>query len=155
MNTPFVNETTRPLNHTGRRFRIRLGLGFTLAGFLVFLIGVRPELFNLDRSQPTGFLQISVFLIGLAMLCIGGYTSLNALWNGGQKTIIADVGLRVVSTGYVVAVASGMADVFGFGNHQWPTIPYFGPVQALGVMVGEAMIAVGFLLLIPYKPVKK
>ena len=150
-----VNETTQPTGYAGRRFRIRIGLAFAIVGFLVFLLGVSPGLFNLDRSQPTGFLQIAVFLVGLGLICIGGYISLNTLWNGMEKTIIADVGLRVVSTGYVIAVASGMADVFGFGNHPFPRIPYFGPVQATGVMIGEVLIAIGFLLMIPYHPLKK
>jgi hypothetical protein len=145
-----VNVTTRPLTNTGRLFRIRLGLAFTFVGFAIFILGIDPGLFRLDRSQPTGFLQIAVFLVGLAMICLGGYISLNALWNGTEKTIMADIGLRVVSTGYVIAVTSGMADVFGFGLHRWPKIPYFGPIQAIGVMLGEFVIAVGFLLLIPY-----
>jgi hypothetical protein len=154
MNTT-VSESTRPTGSASRRFRIRIGLAFAFVGFLVFLLGVFPGLFRMDRSQPTGFIQIAVFLIGLALICIGGYVSLNTLWNGMEKSIIADVGLRVVSTGYVIAVASGMADVFGFGNHPFPRIPYFGPVQAIGVMIGEALIAIGFLLLIPFYPVKK
>jgi hypothetical protein len=43
-----------------------------------------------------------------------------------------------------------MADVFGFGNQPFPEIPYFGPWQAMGVMAGEIIIALGFLLLIPF-----
>jgi hypothetical protein len=149
-----ANETTRPLGHASRRLRIRLGLGITFTGLVVFLLGVAPQLFRMDRSQPTGFLQIAVFVIGLALICLGGYICLNTLWNGTEKTIIADVGLRVVSTGFVIAVTSGMADVFGFGNHSWPRIPYFGPTQAVGVLLGEFIIAAGFLLLIPY-PTRK
>ena len=80
-----LNETTRPLGHASRRLRIRLGLGFTFAGFVVFLLGVTPQLFRLDRSQPTGFLQIAVFLVGLALICVGGYICLNALWNGSSS----------------------------------------------------------------------
>lgn len=150
MNTS-INDTTRPLGHTGRRLRIRLGLISVSLGFIVFVLGVSPGLFRLDRSQPTGFLQIAVFLVGLGMICLGGHFSLGALWNGAEKTILADVGLRVVSTGFVIAVASGMADVFGFGNHSWPKIPYFGPWQAVGVILGEVVIAIGFLLVIPYR----
>ena len=134
---------------TNGHLRIRLGLLITLIGLLVFLLGVDPGLFRMDRSPVTGFVQIAVFLVGLAVICMGGYISLNALWNGLEKPIAADVGLRLVSTGYVIAVASGMADVFGFGTHPFPKIPYFGPLQALGVMVGEAVIALGFFLLIP------
>ena len=132
------------------RTRIRLGLFFTFVGTVLYLLGAAPELFRANRSPVTGFVQIATFLIGLGLICIGGYISLNALWNGFQRSIGADIGLRLVSTGFVVAVASGMADMFGIGNHPFPKIPYFGPWQAFGVLVGEAIIAVGFLLIIPH-----
>jgi len=144
-----MNDETRPRNGVSRT-RIRLGLSITVIGLIIYLIGAAPEMFRLNRSPVTGSLQISVFLIGLAMMCIGGYISLNALWNGSEKSIAADVGLRLVTTGYLIAVASGGADLFGFGNHTLPRIPYFGAWQAFGVLVGEAVIAAGFLMIIPY-----
>jgi hypothetical protein len=148
-----TNGTPRSSNG---RFRIRLGLGATLLGFAIFLLGADPGIFGLDRSPVTGFVQISVFLVGLGIICLGGYISLAALWNNHAKSIASDIGLRLVATGYVIAVASGMADVFGFGSQQWPIVPYFGPWQAAGVLIGEGVIAVGFLLLIPYRrPSKK
>lgn len=137
---------------SSHRLRIRLGLIGVIIGLIIFVLGTDPGLFSMDRSPVTGFVQIAVFLIGLAMICVGGYVALNALWNGTEKTIAADIGLRLVSTGYVISVASGMADVFGFGSHPLPNIPYFGPWQAIGVMVGEVIIAVGFLMLIPIPP---
>jgi hypothetical protein len=130
--------------------RVRVGLSTTLIGFLVFLMGNRPSLFGLDRSPVIGFVQIAVFLIGLALICIGGYLSLAALWMPGTHSISADIGLRLVATGYLISVFSGMADVFGFGSHISPMVPFFGPWQARGVEIGEIIIAVGFLLLIPY-----
>ncbi len=136
---------------TNGHLRIRVGLVLTILGFILYLLGVDPGIFGLDRSPVTGFVQIATFLVGLAMMCVGGYLGLNALWNGRQKTIAADIGLRLVATGYVVAVASGMADIFGFGNQPLPLIPYFGPWQAVGVMIGEATIVLGFILLIPYQ----
>jgi len=131
------------------RLRIRVGLISVLLGFLVYLLGANPGLFGLDRSPVVGFVQISVFLVGLAMICVGGYITLNALWNGLEKTIAADIGLRLISTGLVICVFSGMADVFGIGNQPFPKIPYFGPWQATGVILGEIIIALGFLMLIP------
>jgi len=112
------------------------------------MLGAEPAWFGLDRSPVTGFVQIAVFLVGMAFICIGGYVALISLWNGDQLTIIADIGARLVSTGYVVAVASGMADVFGFGSEALPRIPTFGIWQQRGVMFGEIIIAVGFLLMI-------
>jgi len=98
-----------------------------------------------------GFVQIAVMLVGLAFICIGGYLSLAALWYKQPATIPAEIGLRLVATGYVICVFCGMADVFGFGSHPLPGVPYFGPLQAAGVEFGEIIIAIGFLLLIPYR----
>ena len=63
---------------------------------------------------------------------------------------VAEKELRLVSTGFVIAVFSGMADVFGFGNHPFPLVPYFGPWQAIGVMAGQIIILIGFILMVPY-----
>ncbi|HUH96436.1 MAG TPA: hypothetical protein VLZ89_03700 [Anaerolineales bacterium] len=133
------------------RLRVRVGLLTTLFGLFVFLVGAKPAWFGLQRSPTVGFVKISVFLVGLAIICLGGYTSLWGLWKGVERSIAADIGLRLVATGYVIAVFSGMADVFGMGSQTAPLIPFFGPIQALGVLLGEIVIAVGFLLLIPYR----
>ena len=132
------------------RMRIRTGLFITLTGFFIFIVGAKPDWLGWDRSPVVGFVQIAVFLVGLAIICLGGYIGLLALWNGNQRSIGADIGLRLVSTGYVISVFAGMADVFGMGTHTLPAVPYFGPVQATGVVLGEIVIGIGFLLLIPY-----
>jgi len=142
---------TTPETAIPSRFRVRFGLITTILGFIIFLIGVRPGFFFLDRSPVVGFVQIAVFLVGLAMICVGGYISLMAFWQNGQRTIAADIGQRLVVTGYVIAVFSGMADVFGLGTRPSPDyVPYFGPLQAIGVEIGQAIIVVGFLLLVPF-----
>ena len=129
--------------------RVRMGLIVLILGTIVFSIGVVPASFSLDRSSVTGFVQISVFLIGLALICVGGYLVLNVLWNGRQKSIIADIGIRLVATGYVIAFSAGLADVFGFGSHPFPNIPSFGGVQVVGVILGEVTIILGFILFTP------
>jgi len=136
------------------RLRIRVGLFLTLIGLFLFLLGARPALFGVDRSPVVGFVQIAVFLVGLAVICLGGYTCLTSFWRNGDRTIAADVGSRLVATGYVIAVFSGMADVFGMGTAGSTKMPLFGPWQAIGVQLSEAVIALGFLLLIPYRRVK-
>jgi hypothetical protein len=149
-NNSLVEDTggyQKPLS----RMRIRTGLFITLTGFFVFIVGAKPDWLGWDRSPVVGFVQIAVFLVGLAIICLGGYIGLLALWGGNQRSIAADIGLRMVSTGYVISVFAGMADVFGMGAHPLPNVPYFGPVQATGVVLGEIVIAVGFLLLVPYK----
>jgi hypothetical protein len=133
------------------RLHLRLGLLVTFLGLAIFLIGAKPQWFNLDRSPVVGFVQISVFLVGLGIICTGGYICLAALWGNEEKSIAADIGLRLIATGYVVAVFAGMADVFGMGSQPLPGVPHFGPWQALGVVLGEIVILLGLLLLIPYR----
>ncbi|HSM26300.1 MAG TPA: hypothetical protein VK856_15655 [Anaerolineaceae bacterium] len=132
-------------------FKIRVGLVLTIFGFLIFLLGARPSLFGLDRSPVIGFVQIGVFLVGLAIMCVGGHMSMMALWNKEKPSILADIGLRLVATGFVIAIFAGMADVFGFGSHPLPDVPYFGGWQTRGVEIGQSIIAIGFLFMIPYK----
>lgn len=137
------------------KIRIRIGLIMSIIGYLFFLLGARPSLFNLDRSRVIGFVQISVFLVGLGLITLGSYLTLNALWPDGKKTIAADIGSRLISTGYVICVFTAMADIFGLGSHRLPNV-FFGPLQARGMAIGMATIAIGFLLLIRYKrPEKK
>lgn len=130
--------------------RMRVGLIFAIGGFLLFILGAQPSIFGLDRSPITGYVQILTFLLGLMLMCLGGYMSLASLWNGYQKTIAADIGLRLVGTGYIIAFGSAMADFFGFGSQSMPVIPIFGGWQKLGVVIGQAVIAIGFILMLPF-----
>ena len=131
--------------------RIRFSLISINLGLFIFVIGAKPNWFGWDRSPVVEFAQIVVFLVGLAMICAGGYVGLSTLWGNEQRSIIADIGLRLVGTGYVIAVFAGLADVFGMGSQPLPEVPYFGPWQAGGVLIGESIIAIGFLMLIPYQ----
>jgi hypothetical protein len=137
------------------RLRARIGLILSFLGLFVFVVGSKPNWLGWDRSPVVGFVQIAVFLVGLAIICAGGYIGLLALWGNTQRTIAADIGTRLVSTGYVIAVFAGMADVFGMGSQPLPMVPYFGPWQSSGVLIGQAVIALGFVLLIPYPPFPK
>jgi hypothetical protein len=134
--------------------RIYVSIAVTFLGLLIFVIGAKPDWFGWDRSAVVGFVQISVFLAGLAIICLGGYISLLTLWWGRERTILSDIGTRLVGTGYVIAVFAGLADVFGMGSQSFPQVPYFGPWQASGVLIGQGIIVLGFLLFIPFYPRK-
>src|SRR5512134_3445008 len=130
--------------------RIRSSLIMVGLGLLIFAIGAKPNWFGWNRAEVVGFVQIVVLLFGLGLVCMGGFVGLSALWGKEQRSIIADIGLRLIGTGYVITVFSGMADVFGMGAQTLPDNPYFGPLQATGVLIGQFIIAIGFLMLIPY-----
>lgn len=143
-----MNKNTDILPY--KRPRVRLGSLISLLGLVVFLIGARPAWFGLDRSPVIGFVQITVFIAGLGLICVGGYLTTSALWNGRPKSISSDFGQRLVSTGFVIALASGMADIFGFGSQNSPVIPYFGFYQMIGVFIGEVVIGAGLIMSIPF-----
>ncbi len=140
-------DSSKPRNI---KLRINIGVGLTIIGFLVFILGADPGIFSLDRSPVVGFVQTATFSTGLAMICLGGFIGLKACQRADRlQTLAQDIGVRLVATGYLIALVSGMADVFGFGTQAYPALPFFGPMQAAGVMVGEIIIAVGFLLYLP------
>lgn len=130
--------------------RIQIGLAIAVGGFFVFMVGAKPELFLLDRSPVIGFIQIAVMLVGLAFVCLGGYLCLLGLWKGNRLSIAAELGVRLISTGYVIAVFTGLADILGLGSHPTPEfIPYFGEWQARGMQIAEGFIAIGMLMMLP------
>ncbi|MCD6424551.1 MAG: hypothetical protein J7L35_03545 [Anaerolineales bacterium] len=150
-----MNNNVSKSNHKYSRRRINVGLGLTIAGFLIFLLGADPDLVGLDRSPYIGFVQTAVFSTGLAMLCLGGYLSFKACQIASRiQSLAQDIGVRLVATGYLISLISGMADVFGFGTQSWPALPFFGPRQAAGVIVGEIIIAIGFILYMPFLSTK-
>ena len=130
------------------RRRIKAGLLLALFGFLLVALGAKPEFFGMDRSPVIGFAQTTCFLVGLGIICLGGYFSLLSFWPHGYTTITADFGTRLVATGWLIAVFSGMADVFGIGSHPMSGLVYFGYLQSLGVEIGELVIAVGLIMMV-------
>ena len=152
-----MNEQNTPVEtkHNIAGDRARFGLFTSIIGLVIFAIGAKPEWFTLSLTPTVGFVQITVFLIGLAIICLGGYVGLAALWGGQEKSIAADIGSRLIGTGYVISVFSGLADVFGMSAKDNPKIPFFGPWQAAGVEIGMIIIAIGVLLIIPYQHLKK
>lgn len=130
--------------------RIRFSLISVGFGLLIFAVGAKPNWFGWNRASVVGFVQMAVLLTGLGLICVGGYIGIAALWGKEQRSIVADIGSRLIGTGYVIAVFAGMADVFGMGAQTLPENPYFGPLQATGLLIGQFVIAAGFLMLIPY-----
>ncbi len=130
------------------RRRIEVGLLGTFIGFLMVVLGAKPEFFGMDRSPVIGFAQTATFLIGIGLIALSGYFCLMSFWPKGYTTITADFGIRLMATGWLIAVFSGMADVFGFGSHPVTGLVFFGNLQSLGVMIGEMVIGIGLVMII-------
>ena len=119
-----------------------------LAGLLLFILGVAPDLIGMDRSPVIGFVQVGTWLTGLAILLLGAYFAVRVIRNGLENTLISEVGSRLIATGYVLVAAASLADFIGIGSHPLPNI-YFGPLQVVGVVLGTLISLVGVLLYWP------
>jgi hypothetical protein len=152
-----MTEQNLPLetDHNVPGDRVRFGLFTCMTGLVIFVVGAKPEWFGLALAPTVGFVQITVLLVGLAIICLGGYVGLAALWGGQEKSIAADIGSRLIGTGYVISIFSGLADVFGMSVKDNSKLPFFGPWQAAGLGTGMLIIAIGMLLIIPYQHLKK
>lgn len=137
-----------------KRLRTRLGVVITTLGFFLFSFGANPGWFGMDYSPVVGYVQIAVFIFGLLAICLGGVAILDVQWNGDQKSVLAEIGVRLVGTGFLLAAVSGFADVFGLGTRPFPFTPFFGYWQARGVILGELVIIIGFLMMIPYSTLR-
>jgi len=146
---------TSPIDSTNQdmpsRTRVRFGLVTALIGFALLVLGTKPGWFGWDNSPAVGFVQIFAMLLGLGVLSLGGFVALLGLWGNSPRTIVADIGMRLVATGFVISVFAALADLFGMGTEIGVTLMHFGLLQARGIVVGQFVIAVGFLLMIPFR----
>jgi hypothetical protein len=128
--------------------RARRWMTVVLVGLFIFLIGVYPDLIGMDRSPVIGFVQIGVWLTGLAILLLGAYATVRVARNGLSTSLRADIGIRLIATGYVIAAVASLADFIGVGAQRMPLIA-FGPVQVVGLVIGVLVSLLGVILYWP------
>ncbi|HEY45012.1 MAG TPA: hypothetical protein G4O11_13615 [Anaerolineae bacterium] len=126
----------------------RRWMTLVLIGLFVFVIGVEPDLIGMDKSPVVGFVQVGVWLTGLALLLVGAYATMYVVRNGRPNSLRDDIGLRLIATGFVVAAAASLADFIGLGAQSMPEI-YFGPIQVLGLAAGVILSLLGVVLYWP------
>ena len=126
----------------------RLWMTVVLIGLLIFVIGIQPDLIGMNRSVTVGFVQIGVWLTGLAILLLAAYSTVRVVRNGKPNSLRADVGIRLIATGYVVAAVGSLADFIGVGAHRMPEI-YFGHIQVIGLVTGVLLSTLGVILYMP------
>jgi uncharacterized membrane protein len=119
-----------------------------LLGALLFLLGIDPDIVGLDRSPVVGFVQVGVWLTGLAILLISSYAAVRIVRNGRPLSLRAEIGERLIATGYVIAAAASLADFIGIGSHEIPEL-IFGPLQVIGLVVGILIALFGLILYFP------
>ena len=126
----------------------RRWMTLVLIGLFIFIIGVEPDLIGMNRSPAVGFVQVGVWLTGLALLLVGAYATVRVVRNARPNSLRADIGLRLIATGYVVAAVASMADFIGLGAQQIPYVN-FGPIQVIGLVMGVLISLIGIVLYWP------
>jgi len=122
-------------------------------GLGLFLLGMQPWIFGLDRSPVIGYLQVVVFLFGLGFVVLSSFAMEKLFRPSNQPvTIREDVGARLCATGYVLVAVSSTADLIGLGSHPLPGSPHLGTLQSIGLIFGTAMIVVGLAMYHPRTP---
>jgi hypothetical protein len=126
----------------------RRWMTLVIIGLFIFILGAEPDLIGMDRSPVVGFVQIGVWLSGLALLLVSAYAAVRVIRNSRPTSLRADIGVRLIGTGYVVAAAASLADFIGIGAQHMPTVS-FGPLQVVGLIVGVLLSLVGLILYFP------
>lgn len=153
MNEPQITNGTETVE--ARKARDFTGLILSFIGLVTMIIGLKSEWFWPYGSPGIGFAQMMLFLAGLALLSVGGYMSLNTIWKKEERSILADFGSRFIATGYVIAIFAGLSDYMGINVLGTETkLIYFGPWEEIGIEIGMFVIALGLLMMIPYRQPK-
>jgi len=122
-----------------------------LIGVLVFVIGIYPDVIGMDRSRVVGFIQMGVWLTGLALLLLGAFLTVRVVRNGRPMSLRAEIGTRLIATGFVVSATATLADFLAIGSHRLPWV-YFGPLQVGGLVAGVVVSLIGVILYWPRTP---
>lgn len=136
-----------PLNRRQVRWA-RRWMTLVLIGLFIFIIGINPDFIGMDRSPVVGFVQIGVWLTGLATLLLGATLTVRVVRNSRPSSLRSDIGLRLIATGYVFSLAASLADFLGIGAHRLPAI-HFGPLQVIGLALGVLISLLGLILYWP------
>jgi hypothetical protein len=136
------------------------GIAISVLGGVITLIGLFPGIIGSDQTSGTGILQILVILVGMIILIAGAYIFAQSAFFPGQKHNLAQqIALRLSMTGLVIASASGLADILGFGSHPIgldDQRPLLGWWQTSGLIGGFLIASIGVLIFVlmghPHSP---
>lgn len=129
----------------------RRWMTLVILGLLVFVVGINPDLIGMNRSRVIGFIQMGVWLSGLGVLLLGAVLTVRVVRNGRPMSLRAEVGTRLIATGYVISAAASLADFLAIGSHRLPWV-YLGPLQVAGLAGGVVISLLGVLLYWPRTP---
>ncbi|HVU09794.1 MAG TPA: hypothetical protein VHD90_00895 [Phototrophicaceae bacterium] len=127
----------------------QFGIAIAALGVVLALMGLFPGVTGVTPTAGVGIIQFLSILVGFALLDLGALMYVKfTFYVGRSANLLQQVGVRLALTGLVLAGLAGMADFLGFGSHARTATSdvYFGPLQALGLLGGLVISALGVLI---------
>ncbi len=125
------------------------GIAIAVLGGVITLIGLFPGITGIEAAPGIGVLQTLVILSGFSILIFGAYIFVQATYYPGVPHNLAQqIAIRLSMTGLVIAAASGLADVLGYGSHPPgpESRPFLGTWQATGLIGGFLIASIGVII---------
>src|SRR5579863_10069570 len=132
-----------------RRGWIRVGIAVGGLGLILTLIGLFPTITGINPTPGFGIVKTVTVLTGFCVLILGALIFVQSVYYPGQPhTLAQEIAVRLSLTGLLIAIASGLADVLGYGsNPPGPNSrPMLGPYKMAGLIGGFLIAAVGVLI---------
>lgn len=136
-----------PLRQSQKNWIRRFAL-LAVLGAIAFVLGIDPGLVGMNITPGVGVTQMSLWLAGLGAVLIGGYAAVRIIRNGRPNSLRADIGIRMIATGYVFSAVASLADYLGIGTQRFPTLS-FGTIQIIGLIFGIVVSLIGLILYLP------
>ncbi len=128
-------------------------------GLVLAIIGLFPGTTGVEAQTGIGLLQIWVILLGMTLLILGALLFVKIMFYPSVRTNLAqDIAVRLSLTGLLIAAATGLADVLGYGSHSpgdKQNLPYLGIWQAIGMVFGFTIASLGVMIFALMGPTKE
>lgn len=127
----------------------QLAIALGALGVMLTFMGLFPGVTGLQPAAGLGIVQVFTILAGFSLLILGGLLYVKyTFYYRKQANLAQQIGIRLALTGLLFASMSGLADIFGFGSHGFDlgVEPVFGVLQAIGIIGGFVISAIGILI---------
>ena len=128
----------------------QVGIAISVLGGVITIIGLFPSVLGIEPTPGIGILKIITVLVGFSVLIAGAFIFVQSAYYPGVKHNLAQqIGLRLSMTGLVIATATSLADVLGYGSHPIGlpgSRPTLGQWKAAGLVGGFLIASIGVII---------
>ncbi len=127
----------------------QFGIALGALGIVLAFLGLFPDVTGIPTGHGFGVVQFVAIIIGFSLLIFGAVLYVKwTFYLNKPPNLIQAIGLRLAMTGIVFSGIAGFADFLGFGSHNLAISPevMLGPIQALGVVGGFFIAALGIMI---------